>query len=81
LCKTGEIVGEADGEGLVAIRIISAPSASWIPWSRAVWTPPWIPPSMITKLRVMVIIPNEIAFLITPDAPVLDAVIIRTSRQ
>src|SRR3989441_12525680 len=44
-----------------------------MPWSRAVWTPPWIPPSMITKLRVMVIIPNEIAFLSNLRLPFLDA--------
>src|SRR6266571_407657 len=61
------------GRDWFAIRIMSAPSASWIPWSRAVWIPPWIPPSMITKLRVMVIIPNEIAFLSSLRLPFLDA--------
>src|SRR5712691_8212041 len=61
------------GRDWFATRIMSAPRASWIPWSRAVWIPPWIPPSIMTKLRVMVIIPKEIAFLSNLRLPFLDA--------
>src|SRR3989441_9167795 len=61
------------GRDWFATRIMSAPRASWIPWSRAVWIPPWIPPSIMTKLRVIVIIPNEIAFLSNLRLPFLDA--------
>src|SRR5207302_2887781 len=53
------LVVKLTGTDWFATRIISAPIASCTPCWSAPRTPLWIPPIMIAKLRVIVIIPKQ----------------------
>src|SRR5207245_9677909 len=59
------------GRDWFATRIMSAPRASWIPWSRAVWIPPLIQTILITKLMMMVSISYEITVMCILRIPFL----------
>src|SRR5438128_12057175 len=61
------------GRDWFATRIMSAPTASWIRWSRAVWSPPWIPPSIVTKLTVTGASPGVRAVLSNCRLPFLES--------
>src|SRR5437870_8788611 len=61
------------GTDWFATRIMSAPSASRIPCWSAPWTPLCIPPIIIAKLRVIVIIPKQTLLRNSLFLPLFDA--------
>src|SRR2546427_7031203 len=58
-CRLVRLPVKLTGTDWFATRIISAPIASCTPCWSAPRTPLWIPPIMIAKLRVIVIIPKQ----------------------
>src|SRR5436853_3121131 len=58
-CRLVRLSVKLTGTDWFATRIISAPIASCTPCWRAPRTPLWIPPIIIAKLRVIVIIPKQ----------------------